>query len=69
MTLLNFPSSIIPKDCLVEKGGDLSLGDIRRYWEKTYLGDNESREKKRQVTSDLHTTQLRVKRTDSSIHE
>ena len=69
MTLLNFPSSIIPKDCLVEKGGDLSLGDIRRYWEKTYLGDNESREKKRQVTSDLHITQLRVKRTDSSIHE
>ena len=44
--MLNFPSRIIPKDCLVEKGGDLSLGDIRRYWEKTLgLGDNESREK------------------------
>lgn len=67
--MLNFLSSIIPKDCLVEKGGDLSLGDIRRYWEKIYLGDNESREKKIQITSDLHITQLRVKRTDNSIHE
>ena len=68
--MLNFPSRIIPKDCFVEKGGDLSLGDIRRYWEKTLgLGENESREKKRQITSDLHITQLRVKRTDGSIHE
>lgn len=50
--MLNFPSSIIPKDCLVEKGGDLSLGDIRRYWEKTYLGDNESREKKKKEKTD-----------------
>lgn len=46
------------------------MGDIRRYWKKTLgLGDKESRDKKRQMISDLHFTQLRVKRIDSSIQE